>query len=365
MSAKLPFTPYQLGDITLTNRFVMAPMTRSRAINNLPNTLIQEYYSQRSTAGLIITEGTAPSPDGLGYARMPGIYSNEQIAEWRQVTDAVHRRGGKIFVQLMHTGRVSHPLNMPAGTQVLAPSAVACNTEVWTDSDGSQPLPVPHEMTPGDITATQVEFVQAARNAIAAGFDGVELHAANGYLLEQFLAPSSNQRTDDYGGSITNRARFVLEIARAVSKAIGARKTAVRLSPYGTFNDIAPYAETEEAYSYLAEELQKLDLIYLHLADQGNAPESIRRIIRQKFRNTLILAGGYDLERTEEALNSGFANLVAFGRPYIGNPDLTERYRNNWPLEKNIDTTTFYSAGAKGYTDYPAYQLEEVAQLVS
>jgi N-ethylmaleimide reductase len=365
MSAKLPFTPYQLGDITLANRFVMAPMTRCRAIDNQPNQLIKEYYTQRSTAGLIITEGTAPSANALGYARMPGIYTKEQVAEWKQVTDAVHRKGGKIFVQLMHTGRVSHPLNMPAGSQVVAPSAIPCNQQMWTDTDGMQALPTPHALSVTEIEYTVAEFVQAARNAVEAGFDGVELHAANGYLLEQFLAPSTNQRADQYGGSIENRARFVLEVARAVTVAIGPRKTAMRLSPYGTFNEIAAYAETDATYAYLAEELQKLDLVYLHLADQGGAPLSIKKTIRQKFRNTLILAGGYDLERTEEDLNSGFANLIAFGRPYIGNPDLTERYRHQWPLEQKIDTATFYTADSKGYTDYPVYQPREAAQLVS
>jgi N-ethylmaleimide reductase len=365
MSAKLPFTPYQLGDLTLANRFVMAPMTRCRAIGNQPNQLIKEYYTQRSTAGLIITEGTAPSANALGYARMPGIYSKEQVAEWKQVTEAVHRKGGKIFVQLMHTGRISHPLNMPAGSQVVAPSAIPCAQQMWTDTDGMQALPTPHALTVNEIEHTLAEFVQAARNAVEAGFDGVELHAANGYLLEQFLAPSTNQRTDQYGGSMENRARFVLEVARAVTVAIGAPKTAIRLSPYGTFNEIAPYNETDATYAYLAEELQKLDLVYLHLADQGSTPISIKKTIRQKFRNTLIMAGGYDLERTEEDLNSGFANLIAFGRPYIGNPDLTERYRNQLPLEQKPDTATFYTADAKGYTDYPVYQPQKAAQLVS
>lgn len=363
MSAKLPFTPYQLGEITLANRFVMAPMTRCRAIDNQPNQLIKEYYTQRSTAGLIITEGTAPSANGLGYARMPGIYTKAQVAEWKQVTTAVHQKGGKIFIQLMHTGRISHPLNMPADSKVVGPSAIACLTEMWTDTDGMQPLPIPQAMSVADIEQTLAEFVQAARNAIEAGFDGVELHAANGYLLEQFLAPSVNQRTDQYGGSIENRSRFVLEVARAVSVAIGSARTAIRLSPYGTFNGVDSYEETDATYSYLAEELQKLDLVYLHLNDQGTTPVSMKRTIRQKFRNTLILAGGYDLERTEEELNSGFANLIAFGRPYIGNPDLTERYRNHWPLEKQLDPSTFYSADAKGYTDYPAYRTEEVERL--
>lgn len=357
MSAKLPFTPYQLGEIRLANRFVMAPMTRCRAIDNLPNQLIQEYYTQRSTAGLIITEGTAPSANGLGYARIPGIFTREQVAEWKQVTDAVHRKGGKIFVQLMHTGRVSHAANMPEHSQIMAPSAIPCDSSIWTDKEGMQPLPVPHAMSVAEIEETLAEYVQASRNAMAAGFDGVELHAANGYLLEQFLAPSVNQRTDQYGGSIENRARFVLEIARAVTVAIGAHRTAMRLSPYGTFNDIAPYDETDATYAYLAEELQKLDLVYLHLADQGGTPSSIKKMIRQKFRNTLILAGGYDLERTEEELNSGFANLIAFGRPYIGNPDLTERYKHNQPLE-TPDASTFYTADSKGFTDYPVYRAQ-------
>ena len=215
------FSTTTLGGVTLQNHLVMAPMTRSRAINNVPNELIAQYYAQRASAGLIVTEGTSPSPNGLGYARIPGIFSDEQIAGWRRVTEAVHARGGRIFVQLMHTGRVSHALNLPAGARVLAPSAIAAAGEMYTDADGMKPLPVPEAMTDADITAAVAEFAQAATNAVAAGFDGIELHSANGYLLEQFIRPSSNQRTDRYGGTIGNRVRFLLEVVDATVAAIG------------------------------------------------------------------------------------------------------------------------------------------------
>lgn len=367
MSAALPFTPYKLGDIVLKNRLVMAPMTRCRATNNLPNELMAEYYAQRASSGLIITEGIAPSPNGLGYARMPGIYTTDQVAGWKAVTDAVHRKGGKIFAQLMHCGRVAQPLNMPEGARVVAPSAIAAVKELWTDEAGNQPCPVPEPIATEDIPAVVAEFVQAAENAVTAGFDGVELHSANGYLLEQFIAPGSNQRSDAYGGSIENRARVVLEIATAVSNRIGAHKTAIRLSPFGLANDIAPYAETEETYRYLSQSLQQLNLVYLHLVDHSDmggapVPVSLKKTIRQLFRNTLILSGGYgyDMEKTEQDINSGLANLVAIGRPFISNPDLKERLQQQLPLAPAKDVSTYYTPGARGYTDYPVYKEEAV-----
>ena len=227
------FSSYKLGRMQLANRIVMAPLTRSRAVGNIAGALQAEYYAQRAAAGLIVTEGTSPSPNGLGYARIPGMYSKEQIAGWRVVTDAVHKAGGHIVVQLMHTGRVTHQANLPAGAKVLAPSAVQAPGQMFTDTEGMKDHTVPHAMTSAEIASTREEYIHAATSAIAAGFDGIELHSANGYLLEQFLNTASNQRTDEYGGSVANRARFVLEVARGCAEAIGANRVGIRVSPYG------------------------------------------------------------------------------------------------------------------------------------
>ena len=354
------FSPYKLGNIELKNRVVMAPMTRCRALGNIPNDLIAEYYEQRAGTGLIITEGCSPSPNGLGYCRIPGIYSDAQVEGWKKTTDVVHKQGGKIFVQFMHTGRMGHQLNLPAGAIVLAPSAIAAPGQMFTDSDGMMDLPVPHAMTSEDIANTREEFMKAAINAITAGFDGVELHGANGYLLEQFLSPHSNQRTDAYGGSVENRCRFVLEVAEAVGQAIGMDKTAIRLSPYGANGGMLPYPEIDETYSYLTSELDKLGILYIHLVDHSamGAPEvplSIKQTIREKLHNTLIMAGGYSPETAERDIASGIADLIAFGRPFITNPDLVDRMMHNHPQNSDWDFNTFYSAGAEGYTDYLPY----------
>ena len=353
------FSEYQLGNYNLSNRIVMAPMTRSRAIGNVPNAIMALYYNQRSSAGLIITEGTSPSPNGLGYSRIPGIFSKEQVEGWKLVTSAVHKSNGKIFVQLMHTGRISHKLNLPAGAVVLAPSAVKPSGTVWTDSEGMQEFPTPKEMTTEELKQTKAEYVQAARNAVEAGFDGVELHGANGYLLEQFLSPFSNTRTDEYGGSIKNRCRFILEVATEVAAAIGKEKTGIRLSPFGVASDMSPYPEIEEEYEYLAGELNKIGILYIHVVDHSamgapTVPLSIKEKIRSKFANTLILAGGYDLEKAEKDLDSGASNLIAIGRQFLNNPDLVLRLKNNKPLATNLDMNTFYTPGEKGYTDYPS-----------
>jgi N-ethylmaleimide reductase len=360
---KISFTPYSLGSITLANRIVMAPMTRSRAINNVPNQLMATYYEQRATAGLIITEGISPSPKGLGYARIPGLFSKEQVVGWKLITQAVHNKGGKIFAQLMHTGRVGHSLNLPEGAQLVAPSAIVAKGQMWTDKEGMKDHPVPHALSATELTDTKNEYVQAARNAIEAGFDGIELHGANGYLLEQFLSPHSNTRTDNYGGTFENRSRFVLEVAKEASAAIGKDKVGIRLSPFGVFNDMPDYKEVTATYTYLTEELNKIGIAYIHIVDHssGGAPEvplSIKQTIRQKFKNTLILSGGYTLARAEEDLSSDFANLVAFGKPFITNPDLIERLQKNLPLNVKLDASTLYSTDAKGYTDYPAYKDE-------
>jgi N-ethylmaleimide reductase len=361
--AKNLFGPATLGALTLQNRLVMSPLTRNRAIGNVPNELMAEYYAQRASAGLIITEGTSPSPNGLGYARIPGIFSQAQIDGWARVTKAVHAKGAKIFTQLMHTGRIGHALNLPAGARVLAPSAVAAAGEMYTDAEGLKPHPVPTAMSAADIAATLQEYVQAATNAITAGFDGVELHAANGYLPEQFIRPNSNLRTDEYGGSIQNRARFVLEVAAATIKAIGPNKVGIRLSPFGTFNDMPLYDAMEAEYTYLSEQLSALGLVYLHIVDHSPmgappVPESMKKTMRRVFKQSLIQSGGYDRARAEHDLAAGNGDLFAIGRGFLANPDLPARWQAKAPLNEP-DFSTFYTPGAKGYTDYPA--LEKVS----
>ena len=357
------FSSYKLGAITLKNRIVMSPMTRSRAIDNVPNGLMVDYYSSRADAGLIITEGVSPSPNGLGYARIPGIYSKEQVTGWKKVTDAVHANGGHIFAQFMHTGRISHPYNLPEGATVIAPSPIpASNTQMYTDSQGMQALPIPEEVTTEEIPSLIAEFVQAAKNAVEAGFDGIELHGANGYLLEQFLNSASNQRTDKYGGSLENRNRFVLEVAAAIANATGKEKLAIRLSPHGVFNDIVPGDDTEEQYSALAKGLKAIGIAYIHTVDHSSmgapdVPPGVKENIRNSFGGTIILSGGYDAARAEVDLEAGKGELVAFGRPFISNPDLVKRIATGAELAKP-DFATFYTPGEKGYTDYPVLQQQ-------
>ncbi|RYY67599.1 MAG: alkene reductase [Chitinophagaceae bacterium] len=353
------FSSYKLGGIELKNRIVMAPMTRSRAIGNIPNDLMAAYYGARASAGLLITEGTAPTPDGLGYARIPGIYSEEQIAGWKKVTDAVHANGGRIFVQMMHTGRITHPLNLPAGGKVLGASPIAAaNTPMWTDQEGMQSLPVPVEITAAAIPAVIEEFVHGAKSAMAAGFDGVELHGANGYLLEQFLNTASNQRQDQYGGSVENRNRFVLEVAAAVAEAIGKEKTAIRLSPFGANGEMVSDANTIAQYTALAKGLQEIGIVYIHVVDHSalgapEVPQSVKDAIKNSYHGTIIISGGYDAATAEADLEAGKGELVAFGRPFISNPDLVQRFQSGAALAVP-DPTTFYTPGEKGYIDYPA-----------
>ncbi len=347
-----------LGPLTLQNHLVMAPLTRNRATDNIPNALMAEYYAQRAGVGLIITEGTSPSPNGLGYPRIPGIFSAAQIDGWKRITDAVHAKGAKMFLQLMHCGRIAHPLNLPAGARVLAPSAVAAAGEIYTDAEGLKPHPVPQAMTEADIKNTIAEYAQAARNAVTAGFDGIELHSANGYLLEQFIRPNTNQRTDGYGGAIENRARFVLEVADAVIAAIGKDKVGIRLSPFGVFNDMPLYDAMEADYTYLARELNARGLVYIHLVDHSPmgappVPDAMKATIRRHFKRTLILSGGYDAARAEADLAAGKCDLIAVGRPILANPDLLERWRTGAAVNAP-DMATFYTPGPKGYTDYPA-----------
>jgi N-ethylmaleimide reductase len=345
-------SPYRLGPIELTSRVVMAPMTRCRAIGAVPNELMRDYYVQRASAGLIITEGTATSPSALGYARIPGLYTADQVKAWRRITSGVHEAGGRIFVQLMHTGRVGHPNNLGPAARLLAPSAVASSGQMWTDQAGMQPLPAPEEMTAADIRDTRNEFVQVSKNAIEAGFDGVEYHAANGYLLEQFIHPHTNRRTDVYGGSIENRIRYVLEVTHATADAIGADRTGIRLSPYGTFNDLPHHGEVHASYEALARELR--GLVYVHVVKNSHAdfPETARAI-RTLFGGTTILNGGFDPATAQQALEASQADLISFGKLYVSNPDLPVRIQRRLELVEP-KTELFYTAGAEGYVDYPA-----------
>lgn len=352
------FTPLATSALQLRNRIVMAPMTRSRAVaHNTPNALMAEYYGQRATAGLIITEGTSPSPNGLGYARIPGLFDKAHVQGWRQVTQAVHARGGKVFVQLMHTGRVSHRANLADGAEVLGPTAEVCPGEMYTDALGPQPHSAPRAMTAEDIAHAVAEYAHSARLAIDAGFDGVELHAANGYLIEQFLNANVNRRTDAYGEGPEGRNRFALEVVRATVAAIGADRVGIRLSPHGVFNGMGAYPDVDTQYLALTRALSPLGLAYLHVLDHSAlgappVPAELKRAMRHAFKGVFILAGGYDRDNAERALDAGDADLIAFARPFIANPDLVARLQANAALNA-LDMATFYTPGAKGYTDYP------------
>ncbi|WP_338416576.1 alkene reductase [uncultured Sphaerotilus sp.] len=353
------FDSVQVRALTLHNRTVMAPMTRSRAVEaNTPNALMAEYYAQRASAGLIVTEGTSPSPNGLGYARIPGLYNVEQVAGWKLVTDAVHAQGGRIVIQFMHTGRVTHVANLPAGAEVVGPVDGACPGEMYVDALGMQPHTPARAMTEADIAHAVAEYAQAARLAIEAGFDGVELHAANGYLIEQFLNANVNTRTDGYGGSIAGRNRFALEVARASVAAIGAERVGIRLSPHGVFNGTGPFADVDAQVLALVQELSTLGLMYVHVLDHSAmgaplVPAALKATLRAAFQGPFILAGGFDAASAEQALVDGQADLIAFGRPFLANPDLVARMQAGAPLNAP-DFGTFYTPGAKGYTDYPA-----------
>src|SRR3989338_926806 len=294
----------------------------------------------------------------MGWAiRASPEYSLAQIDGWKRISDAVHAKGAKMFMQLMHCGRIAHPLNMPPGARVLAPSAVAAAGDMYTDAEGMKKNAMPQAMTEADIKATIAEFAHGAKNAVAAGFDGVELHAANGYLLEQFIRPNSNHRTDGYGGTIENRARFVLEVVEAVIVAIGKDKVGIRLSPFGVFNDMPLYDAMEADYTWLAHQLNARGLVYTHLVDHSAmgappVPESIKATFRKLFKGTLILSGGYDAARAESDLAAGKGNLIAVGRPFLANPDLVARWKAGAAVT-TPDMNTFYTPGSKGYTDYP------------
>ena len=353
MTSSSLWQPFTLGRIELPHRLALAPMTRNRANpDGTPGDLAAEYYGQRASLGLIITEGTQPSEDGQGYVNTPGIHTPEQVAGWAKVADAVHENGGHLFIQLMHVGRISHPDNTPHHRQPVAPSAISAEQDMFT-SEGPKKTPVPRELSVAEIRDVVGEFRHAAASAIAAGADGVEIHAANGYLLHQFLAPNANQRTDEYGGSLENRARFVIEVAQAVAAEIGADRTGIRISPafpLGGLNE----GDTEAVraqYRYLVSELAKLNLAYLHVHHLGDDE------LLQSFRDvwpTAVLVVRYGRERDGIAadIDAGLADVAPLGRFALANPDVVERLQQDAPLN-DLDPATLYTGGAHGYTDYP------------
>jgi N-ethylmaleimide reductase len=352
------FQSVRLGPYHLANRIVMAPLTRSRAgENGVPNPLMAEYYQQRATSGLIIAEGTNISPQGRGYALTPGLYNEAQVAGWRQITDAVHARGGRIFPQLWHVGRVSHPSLQPAGALPVAPSAIRPEATSYTVM-GFQPCVTPRALDAADIPEIVEQYRRAARNALAAGFDGVEIHAANGYLIDQFLRDSTNQRTDAYGGSRANRARLLLEVTEAVTGVCGGARVGIRLSPIAPVNGAELDSDPPGTYFYAVERLNAFGLAYIHViegATQGSreVPGGFDlQILRRAFKGLYMANNGYDLALALEARRRDAADLISFGRLFIANPDLVERLRTGAPL--NVpNRETFFGGGAAGYTDYP------------
>ncbi|WP_045760967.1 alkene reductase [Xanthomonas albilineans] len=351
------FTPVRLGAIALANRIVMAPLTRNRAEgeDRLPSALAAEYYGQRASAGLIVAEATQISPMGQGYKDTPGIYSDAQVAAWKPITDAVHRRGGKIVLQLWHVGRISHVSLLPGGAAPVAPSALRADAKTYT-ADGFTDVSTPRALHLDEIPGLIEDYRRAARNAITAGFDGVEVHAANGYLIDQFLRDGSNHRNDAYGGSIENRTRLLLEVVQAVAQEIGGERTGVRLSPVTPAND-ARDSNPQPLFERALERLDPLGLAFVHVIEgaTGGPRDNIAfdyAALRAKFHGPWLVNNGYDKAMAEETISSGRADAVAFGRPFIANPDLVERLRRNAPLNA-LNADTLYGGGTKGYTDYP------------
>jgi len=353
------FSPMTLGELELPNRLVMAPLTRLRSgQEGIPGPLVAEHYRQRASLGLIVSEGTYPSPAGRSYPGQPGIVTPDQIAGWKKVTDAVHAEGGRIFAQVMHGGRVSHE-DITGGHQVVAPSAIAVEAETRT-SKGKQAHPVPHALTTDELPGVLQEFVQGSRNAIEAGFDGVELHSANGYLLHEFLAPSSNQRDDIYGGTPENRARFVIEVVNAVVEAVGAERVGIRISPEHNVQGVTELdaADVRETYRLLVDAIAPLNLAYLSILHKDPTGELVQDL-RSRFNGAFLVNTGFGVITTrDEAISlvaDGHADAVVVGRPAIANPDLARRWREGLPVNEP-NASTFYADGAEGYTDYPAYQ---------
>lgn len=364
MTEKSLFQPYVLGDLALANRIVMAPLTRNRAGEGLvPSPLAATYYAQRASAGLIIAEATQVSPQAQGYQDTPGLYTPAQIADWRAVTDAVHAQGGKIFVQLWHVGRVSHVSVQPAGAAPVAPSAIRAQTKTFVNN-GFVEVSEPRALALDEIPGIVDSFRQAAANAMAAGFDGVEVHGANGYLLEQFIKDGANHRTDAYGGTVENRARLLLEVTAAVAKEIGPQRTGVRISPVSPANGISISAPQPQ-YNYIVEQLDALGIVYLHVIEGATGgPRDVAPFdydaLRTRFKHTYIANNGYTRDLAEARLQQGKLDLVAFGHDYIANPDLVERLQSGAPLAQ-MHMATLYGGGAAGYTDYPAHTAEATA----
>lgn len=356
-SMSILFSPFTLCGLTLKNRVVMAPMTRARALNDIPDDLTVLYYRQRAGAGLIVSEGVPVSIQGRGYLFNPGLYNQEQVEGWKRVTRAVHEEGGKIFAQLWHVGRVSHTTLQPdGGAPVSSSHKLAANSLAYAYNEEHEPGPIqasaPRALSTEEIPGITNDFVQAARKAMEAGFDGVEIHGANGYLFEQFINPTVNDRTDHYGGSIQNRIRLLLETIDAVAQEVGRAKVGVRISPFGRLFDMAPFDDEAQTWVEVARGIQQRDIAYVHLSDQltigaEGMPDGFARSFRETFRGTLIAAGGFDRESAERALESGELDLIAFGRPFIANPDLVERMKNGWPLQHLIDQRSTAAAVKK------------------
>jgi N-ethylmaleimide reductase len=345
------FDPVRLGELALPNRIVMAPMTRNRAVGALPGERNAIYYAQRASAGLIVSEATQVTPRGVGYPDTPGIHDDAQIAGWRRVTDAVHRAGGRIALQLWHVGRISHS-SFHGGAPPVSASAVRPAGHAWTPA-GQQPYETPHALTGDEIRDVIAAFAAGARRARAAGFDAVEVHGANGYLIDQFLQTGTNHRTDEWGGPATNRIRFLVEVTRAVIDAFGPRRVGVRLSPGGTFNDMTD-ADPGDTFGRAAAALDELPCAYLHVVENRVAGESATDLIRRHFRGPLISCGGYDRTTAIEAIAAGRADAIAFAKHYIANPDLVERLRHDWPLA-TANRKTYYGGSDAGYSDYAPY----------
>ncbi|MHC2464694.1 alkene reductase [Bradyrhizobium embrapense] len=360
------FEPFKLGAATLPNRLAMAPLTRNRAVppSFVPGPLAAEYYSQRASAGLLITEASQVSQQGQGYQDTPGIYSKEQVEGWRKVTDRVHERGGHIYIQLWHVGRISHVTLQPNGGAPVAPSAIRAKTKTFvngTFADVSEPRALDLSEIPGIID----DFKRATANALAAGFDGVEIHGANGYLLDQFAKDGTNKRTDAYGGSIENRARLMLEVSKAVVSEAGGDRTGIRISPVTPANDVSD-SNPQPLFDYIVDNLNALKLVYIHVIEGATGgPRDIAPFdyasLRKRFKQAYIANNGYDFALAEKVLEAGAADLIAFGKPFISNPDLVERLKAGAPLNE-WDKATFYGGGAKGYTDYPTLKATEAAE---
>ncbi len=366
MSQSKLFEPFKLGPITLPNRFVMAPLTRNRALppGMVPNPLAIDYYGQRASAGLLITEASQVSQQGQGYQDTPGIYSKEQVAGWRKVTDRVHERGGRIFIQIWHVGRISHDSLQPGGGKPVAPSAIRAKGKTFvnnTFTDISEPRALELSEIPGIID----DFKRGTENAIAAGFDGVEIHGANGYLLDQFAKDGANKRTDAYGGSIENRAKLMLEVSKAVAAIAGPNRTGIRISPVTPANDVSD-SNPQPLFDYIVDQLNALKLTYIHVIEGATGgPRDIAPFdyasLRKRFKQAYVANNGYDFDLANQQLDANAVDLVAFGKPFISNPDLVERLKKGAPLNE-WDKNTFYGGGAKGYTDYPTLAKAEAAE---